>query len=107
MATTDTTITDKKSFSCDVVDKKKFEQLSQEDKVTFEGIRNSLLEIFPVEIGNTYSNEAIRYAENFAFIMVPTVNKLVDSKLEKITNELKTQIMSEVQALIPVGGGTV
>ena len=85
------TITDKKDFSCNVVDKSRYNSLSQQEKEYFEIFRNSILEIFPVENKNTYNDVTISYAERFAFIGIKTISKIVtelDEKLKKLEEKI-------------------
>lgn len=100
----ETTITDKKSFSCAVIDKNNFERLPQIEKVIFEQLRNSMLEIFPVDNGNTYSNATIKYAENFAFINTKAIVSAIDSKLEAFKASLTVDIQAMIAASMPAPG---
>lgn len=93
---TNSTITDKKKFSCEVVDKPRYMNLSQEQKVLFDGIRNSMLEIFPTESGYTYDNETIRYAENFAFISLDALEKYINKKLEDLSHGISEKITEKI-----------
>ena len=85
------TITDKKGFSCNVIDKERFNALSQKDKVFFEFFRNAMLEIFPVGKNNTYENDTIIYAERFAFVslnIMKTLNDDIDERLKAIEEKV-------------------
>lgn len=85
------TITDKKGFSCNVIDKERFNALSQKDKVFFELFRNAMLEIFPVGKNNTYENDTIIYAERFAFVslnIMKTLNDDIDERLKAIEEKV-------------------
>lgn len=86
------TVTDKKDkFSVDINDKKAYQYLSVEDQKYFEFLRNSLLEIFPNKNGK-FESDAIASAENFAFINLNAINKIIDTKLEAFKNEITIMI---------------
>lgn len=87
------TITDKKGFSCNVVEKSRYNALSQEQKVYFEMFRNSILEIFPVGNKNIYDDSTIAFAERFAFIGIQITDKLSKDIETKIKEMLATMVV--------------
>lgn len=123
MANTDTTFTDKNSFSPEVIDKKKYETLSQEEKETFEFLKNSILEMYGETVykqkqpdnieGITFANihnEILKSAENFAFINVKGLHSLIDKRIEikmkEFENSIYTIIENKISESLPVGGTT-
>lgn len=123
MANTDTTFTDKNSFSSEVIDKKKYETLSQEEKETFEFLKNSILEMYGETVykqkqpdnieGITFvniHNEILKSAENFAFINLKGLHSLIDKiieiKMKEFENSIYTIIESKISESLPVGGTT-
>lgn len=90
------TITDKKGFSCNVVEKSRFNNLSQEQKEYFELFRNAILEIFPVGPKDTYDDNTISFAERFAFVGIRITDKIQKSLEQKI-QELQTTLASTQQ----------
>lgn len=123
MVNTDTTFTDKNSFSSEVIDKKKYETLSQEEKETFEFLKNSILEMYgetvykqkqPDNIEDitfvNIHNEILKSAENFAFINLKGLHSLIDKiieiKMKEFENSIYTIIESKISESLPVGGTT-
>lgn len=93
MATdTNTTNTDKTDFSVIIVDKTKYNNLSNDDKIIFELLRNSILEIFPLNDKNKYDELCLKFAENFAFINLNGLNKIIELKVQTAIQELRTEI---------------
>jgi hypothetical protein len=93
-----TTITDKRKFQAQIVDKKSFNSLSNTEKKLFEVLRNSILEILPTEKNNgeTYPEICFKIAENFAFINLKAYETVTTeiSKLEKELEKLKNQVQN-------------
>lgn len=87
----DTTITDKKDFKVNILNVERFSKLSVNDQKLFEAIRNSILEIFPI-IDKKFPDEALKLAENFAFINLETFNVFYDKRIKTEIDALKTQI---------------
>lgn len=123
MANTDTTFTDKNSFSSEVIDKKKYETLSQEEKETFEFLKNSILEMYGETVykqkqpdnieGITFvniHNEILKSAENFAFINLKGLHSLIDKRIEikmkEFENSIYTIIENKINEALPTTGGT-
>ena len=123
MANTDTTFTDKNSFSSEVIDKKKYETLSQEEKETFEFLKNSILEMYGETVykqkqpdnieGITFvniHNEILKSAENFAFINLKGLHSLIDKRIEikmkEFENSIYTIIENKISESLPTTGGT-
>lgn len=123
MANTDTTFTDKNSFSSEVIDKKKYETLSQEEKETFEFLKNSILEMYGETVykqkqpdnieGITFANihnEILKSAENFAFINLKGLHSLIDKRIEikmkEFENSIYTIIENKISESLPTTGGT-
>ncbi len=85
----DTTITDKKTYVSKIIDTVKYSTLSDQDKVIFETLRNSLLEIMPLaENSNQHDDEALRFAENYAFInlkvFTTNITQIIDAKISAL-----------------------
>jgi len=95
---TDTTITDKKNFKINIVDKKKFSKLNLEDQKLFEQLRNSIIEIFPFE-KNEFHPLSIQYAENFAFLQVKAINSILEGRLEERILEFEQIINNKINEL--------
>lgn len=122
MANTDTTFTDKNSFSSEVIDKKKYETLSQEEKETFEFLKNSILEMYGetvykqkqpdniegINFANIH-NEILKSAENFAFINLNGLHSLIDKRIEikmkEFENSIYTIIENKISESLPTTGG--
>lgn len=105
----DTTKTDKKTFSVKIIDQAKFNALSDNDKVIFEILRNSMLEIIPSDNKGKYIDEAIRYAENFAFIGLKVFDKFYETKIKSQLELLKTELSESIASLASLstaGGAT-
>lgn len=83
-----TTITDSNGYSNKLIDKERFNKLSENDKKIFEIQKSSLLEIMPL-IDNKHSEKCFELAENFAFISLGNFKIMFD----KLT-ELETKINS-------------
>jgi hypothetical protein len=92
----DTTITDKPIFTVKIIDTVKYGKLSDSEKIIFQTLRNSLLEIMPSD--GTYSDEAIRYAENYAFInlkvFTTNITKLIDDKISALQDSINIKLNS-------------
>jgi len=89
----DTTITDKPTYTPSIIDTVKYGTLTNQEKMIFETLRNSMLEIFPIKKNDpTHDNESLRYAENFAFINLKVitinVNQIIDEKIAEINSRL-------------------
>ena len=58
-------------------------------------MRNGILEIIPVSANNEFSDEALRYAENYAFINLKIFStiivKLIDEKIS-MAQQLNTKV---------------
>lgn len=91
------TITDKKGFSCNVVEKSRYNNLEQEQKEYFELFRNAILEIFPVGPKDIYDDNTIAFAERFAFIGIQ-----ITDKIQKIIEEK----VAALQTAATTSGGT-
>ena len=107
----DTTITDKPGFSVISIDIDKISKLSVDEKIIFELLRDSFLEIMPLETGkNNHGEDAVRFSENFAFINLKAfttgVGKIVDTKLTALETKLNLQITTAMAALTPVAAAT-
>lgn len=106
----DTTKTDKKTFSVKIIDQSKFNALSDDDKVIFEILRNSMLEIIPSDSKGKYIDEAVQYAENFAFIGLSVFEKFYETKIQKQLELLKSELSESIASLAtlatPASGGT-
>jgi hypothetical protein len=105
----ETTITDKNGYIIKNIDLSSFDKLSEEEKIIFEFLRNSFLEILPLEANkNTHSDDSIKYAENFAFINLKAfsvgVNKLIDIKLDLLRKELNLKIDKLSVSTLPITG---
>ncbi len=101
METYNTTITDKPNYKIEVLDTKKFQTLSVDEKIIFEIIRNSMLEIMPKkDTDNFHDNECIRFAENFAFINLNIFSKGIEKILDKKLSELEQKINQNISSLI-------
>lgn len=110
----DTTKTDKKTFSVKIIDQAKFNALPGDDKVIFEILRNSMLEIIPSDSKGKYIDDAVRYAENFAFIGLRVFEKFYETKIQKQLELLKNELSESIATLATlttsasgVGGGGV
>lgn len=111
MANTDTTFTDKNSFSTEVIDKKKYETLSQEEKETFEFLKNSILEMYgetvykqkqPDNINGIVTfpelrKEILKSAENFAFINLKGLHSLIDKRIEIKIKDFENNIYNIIE----------
>jgi len=95
---TDTTITDKKDFKINIVDKEKFSKLTLNEQKLFEQIRNSIIEIFPFE-DNKFNDLSVMYSENFAFIQVKAINNIIEQRLEEKLKELEERINTTINSL--------
>jgi len=98
--TIDTTITDKKTYKIStIVDKPKYDKLSDSNKKIFELLRNSILEIFPIEESGIHNFECLRFAENYAFINLESFVKgfeiLFDEKIKDFETKIKEYIMTQ------------
>lgn len=80
------TVTDKSGFSISMIDDVKYNSLTDEDKLVWEKFRNSFVEMMPQINGvdGGYTDDAIRYSENFAFILQQGINIIRDSLIEII-----------------------
>ena len=96
-ANTDTTITDKPAFTITIIDNVKFQALSADDKILFSTLRNSMLEIFPLNKQNQYDDICKKFAENFAFIQLSAL-QTVTTKLQTEITDLKTQLDQYITA---------
>lgn len=87
------TKTDKEDFEVGLVDNERYQSLPEENKEIFVWIRNSFLEIMPLENGK-FSDISLKYAENFAFIGLEAFNKfyinIVDTKLKEFEKRLQS-----------------
>lgn len=92
------TITDKKGFNCNVVEKYRYNSLTQEQKEYFEMFRNSILEIFPVGNKNIYDDNTIAFAERFAFIGIQIT--------DKITKDIETKIQTLMTTMASANTGS-
>lgn len=94
------TVTDKERFTANIIDKSRYEKLSDTNKELFVMCRNSLLEIFPtVDMkGESYDEFTLAYAENFAFIQIKVFGVLT-TQIESLKNELEKK-MQDMQTLI-------
>lgn len=90
-ANTNTTVTDKATFTTHIIDDTKFQALSVDDKALFMTLRNSMLEIFPLNKQNTYDDICLKFAENFAFIQLVALQSIT-TKLQTEISNLKTQL---------------
>ncbi len=93
----DTTITDKPIFSAKIIDTVKYNTLTDQEKIIFETLRNSLLEIMPLQSNsNEFSIEALRYAENYAFINMKVFSKtiidIINEKIFQLEQTINTRI---------------
>lgn len=87
----DTTVTDKKNFNVPIVDTDKYAKLSDTEKEAFLLLRNSMLEIMPIDTDN-YNTEALRYAENYAYINYKGISKCVEAIVDKKMNDFESKI---------------
>lgn len=94
----DTTITDKKNFSVQIIDTEKYSKLSDTEKEAFLLLRNSMLEIMPIT-DNNYDTEALRYAENYAFISYKGIEKYVDSKIDNKLKDFENKINQLISSM--------
>lgn len=107
---TETTITDKNNYIIKNIDLARFNKLSIDEKIIFEFLRNSFLEIMPLaENKNTHDDDSIKYAENFAFINLQAfsigVNKLIETKLNVLKEELNLRIdkiPTSISTVLPI-----
>ena len=84
-----TTITDKKDFKPEMIDKKRFSELKPEEQKLFESVRNSVLEIMPM-VDNKYPEMCLKLAENFAFINLKAFDEFFKEKVEKAIQAAST-----------------
>lgn len=84
------TLTDRKDFECVIIEKDRYNALSQKQKEYFELIRNSILEIFPVsmENSNRYDTNTVAFAERYAFIYCMFIDRFEATLKENIDIEL-------------------
>lgn len=75
--------TAEKGFTCEIIDIESYK--NTENKELFEAIRNSMLEIFP----NVTDKLAIEAAENFAKVLQPAIEKLIQKEHEYFEAKLK------------------
>jgi hypothetical protein len=81
------TKTDKPGFKTIIYDKSSFNSLDSEYKELYELVRDSMLEIFPIENGVDELCEMC--AENFAFIFIKGFEKHMKKFEERLKLELK------------------
>jgi hypothetical protein len=95
------TITDKDKYIVEIVDTNKYDALTENEKTVFLILRNSILEIFPMneKTGNP-DYEVRRYAENYAFInlkaITVNINLIVDQKLIDFKTNMEKFISTTV-----------
>lgn len=91
-----TTITDKNDFEVQIIDTEKFSKLNVTEKEIFETLRNSMLELMPLNDKNIHDDEALRYAENYAFIGLKVFNKnvikIVDLKIKELEDRINQRL---------------
>jgi hypothetical protein len=85
-----TTQTDKPGFKTNLIDKSTFNSLDQDQKELFELLRNSMLEIFPIENGVDELCE--KCAENYAFIGVKAISKYLNKFKELLLKDIDIKI---------------
>jgi len=92
----DTSKTDKATFKISVIDTPKYDKLSKDEKELFEILRNSVLEILPVDDKGNYFDTCIQFAENSAFnqltVFTVKVNAMIDKKISDFEKNIKTYI---------------
>lgn len=81
-------ITDSKTFDCRIINKSKYNELSENDKKLFEFSRNAILEIFPHNNG-VFEDYCLEPAESFGFVMLRAIKDYVEN-----------EVMTKVQTLI-------
>ena len=96
MATdSNTTITDKASYSATIQDADRYDKLTVDEKAMFDLLRNSLLEIFPTNKDGLHDALSLKFAENFAFINLKAlslgINKIIDAKLLELSDIYATK----------------
>lgn len=104
------TLTDRKDFECVIIEKDRYNALSQKQKEYFELLRNAILEIFPVsmENSNRYDTNTVAFAERYAFIYMMFVDKFEALLKENIDRELDKirDIVVKLQQAGTLTGGT-
>jgi hypothetical protein len=92
-----TTLSDKSTFVAAIVDTEKYGKLSETEQAIFKLLRNSLIEIFPIDVttGNP-DNEVCRFAENYAFINLGALTSYISTITEQKISELRTELKAYI-----------